>query len=164
MIVDDRDLKMFASYFINNGHLGEDFNKSLLVLYSFLRLTVALQNFNMSWKFIIFLPESYQIFEIHSYHHRRIKQESDYLAIRSGSEALCGICIRGGSHFHARRVLAVAPTLPQPNTLWGRAGAWKKQNNYFFSSLYIYLLVYFLTCLFRWTVMRCTSKWGETPT
>lgn len=27
MIADDIDLKMFASlYFINNGHLGEDFN------------------------------------------------------------------------------------------------------------------------------------------
>ena len=96
----------------------------------------------MSQKRVISQPESYQILEIHSNNHRRIKQESDYLVIRSGSEPLCDICIRGGSHFHARRVLAVATSLPQNNT--GPLRARQKQNNYLFSSLYIYLLA----CLF----------------
>lgn len=61
--------------------------------------------------------KSYQIFEIHPHYLRQIKQESDYLAIRSGSGPLCDICIRAGSHFHARRVLAVASALPQHATL-----------------------------------------------
>ena len=127
--------------------------KSSLLLHSFLRLTVALPIFNMSWKFIIFQPESYQIFEIHSNNHRRIKQDSDYLVISSGSEPLCDICFGGGSHFYARSVLAVAPApaLPQANTLWGPPGVWKTQNNYLFGSLYIYLLVYVLACLFGQT-------------
>lgn len=54
----------------------------------FLRLSEALQIFNMSWKLIISQPESYQILEIHFFfcYHRSVKQERDYLVIRSGSE------------------------------------------------------------------------------
>lgn len=51
-----------------------------------------------------------------------IKQESDYLAIRSGSEPLCDICIGGGSHSHARGVLAVGSSLAQQHTLGSYGG------------------------------------------
>lgn len=49
-------------------------------------------------------------------------QESDYLAIRSGSKPLCDICIGGGSNFHARGVLAVASILPQQHTVMSFGG------------------------------------------
>lgn len=46
-----------------------------------------------------------------------IKQESDYFAIRSGSEPLCDICIGEASHSHARGVLAVFSSLAQQDAL-----------------------------------------------
>lgn len=113
----------------------------------------------MFWKFIISLPESYQISEIHSYYHRRIKQESDYLAIRSGSEPLCDICISGGNHFHARRVLAgdlLHLNKAHCEVLQGHEIS--KTITY----LVLYIFIYFLVCLFG-SVMRCTSKgWKNT--
>ncbi len=158
MIVDDIDLKTFASlYFISSGHLGGDFNFKGFCCIILSRI-VALPIFSMSWKFVISLPESYQISEIHSYYHRRIKQESDYFAIRSGSEPLCDICMRGGSHFHARRVLAVAPILRLSTTHWDPPRAREGQNNYLFRALFIYLRVYFLICLSGQTVMRYTTQ------
>lgn len=140
--------------------------ESTFPLRSFLRLTVALPIFNM-FCFVISRPESHQIFQIHSFHQRGIKQESDYLAIRSGSEPLCDICIRGGSHFHARRVLAVPPTPSRRGTLRGPPGARMKQNNYLFSPLYIYIFIYLFTSLFvywnLWDVLPKGRK-KKTPT
>lgn len=73
----------------------------------------SLPMFNVSFS----RRESYQISEITFSLSEEDQQESDYLAIRSGSEPLCDICIRGGSHSHAKRALAVAPALPRRNAL-----------------------------------------------
>lgn len=87
------------SNFTNSGHLGIIFIFSYCHSFVFIVAPPFLSSKSSS-----FLRTSYflcQVFEIHSCCPRRIKQGSDYLAIRRGSEALCDICMRGGSHFRA---------------------------------------------------------------